>query len=82
MWDGGAPGVAANDAETFGLQNLQTAVVGDDVLLRTGAAYVTTERINSLYSYTRYVHTYVKVFVLFPFGILFGGRRCICRLSL
>jgi len=27
-WDGGAPGVVANEAETFGLQNLQTAVVG------------------------------------------------------
>jgi len=28
MWDGGAPRVVANDAETFGLQNLQTVVVG------------------------------------------------------
>ena len=28
MWDGGAPGVVANDVETFGPQNLQTAVVG------------------------------------------------------
>ena len=27
-WDGGAPGVVANNAETFGLQNLQTAIVG------------------------------------------------------
>jgi hypothetical protein len=28
MWDGGAPGVVANNAETFGLQNLQMEVVG------------------------------------------------------
>jgi hypothetical protein len=27
-WDGGVPGLVANDAETFGLQNLQTEVVG------------------------------------------------------
>jgi len=27
-WDAGAPGVVANDAGTFGLQNLQTAIVG------------------------------------------------------
>ena len=27
-WDGGAPEVVANNAETFGLQNLQTAIVG------------------------------------------------------
>ena len=26
-WDGGAPGVVANNAKTFGLQNLQTAIV-------------------------------------------------------
>ena len=25
---GGAPGVVANNAKTFGLQNLQTAIVG------------------------------------------------------
>jgi hypothetical protein len=27
-WDGGAPGVVNINAETFGLQNLQTAVFG------------------------------------------------------
>ena len=27
-WDGGALGVVANNAETFGPQNFQTAVVG------------------------------------------------------
>jgi hypothetical protein len=45
--DGGAPGVVTNSAETFGRQNLQTAIL--DVLFQTGAAYVSTERINSLY---------------------------------
>jgi len=27
-WDGGVPGGVVNNAETFGLQNLQTAIFG------------------------------------------------------
>ena len=44
-WDGGAPRVVADYAEAFGLQNLQTAVIGGRCVAPNGGS-VCKERAN------------------------------------